>query len=362
MAILQESIDSGNINNIPSSGAQHNFTIEQYRFEDNRTLHDDRVYVYYIDSDNKYKLLNREIEYDLQGISPNYLFLTFMQPLESGKSNPLPYSNLGSLYFKYVNNGQIFDLHYRLETETDQDFKYKFDISDSQYNNPHNGLDGLSFVFKFINTFTPPTEQPPTEQPPTEQPPTEQPPDEILIDQNICFLAGSLVKTDKGRVAIDKINKKYHTIRGKRILYVTKSISSSSYIIRIQKNSLGNNYPSKTTYLSHTHKIHYYNRMIKSYELLHLFGVDIIPYHGETMYNILLDSYSRIEVNNLICETLHPNHILGLLYSNMNIWNQNQINVIIRKINQCLKIHNTQEYYDIIKECKQCIRKRYLGR
>jgi hypothetical protein len=39
----------------------------------------------------------------------------------------------------------------------------------------------------------------------------------------ICFLAGTKVTTDQGDIAIEKLNPKIHTIRGKKIVSITKS-------------------------------------------------------------------------------------------------------------------------------------------
>ena len=39
----------------------------------------------------------------------------------------------------------------------------------------------------------------------------------------ICFQAGSTVTTDHGNIAIEKLNPKVHTIRGKKIVSITKS-------------------------------------------------------------------------------------------------------------------------------------------
>ena len=40
-----------------------------------------------------------------------------------------------------------------------------------------------------------------------------------------------------------------------------------------------------------------------------------IKYDGEILYNILMEKYGHIKVNNLICETLHPKNIIARLYN-----------------------------------------------
>jgi hypothetical protein len=40
-------------------------------------------------------------------------------------------------------------------------------------------------------------------------------------------------------------------------------------------------------------------------------GVVKIPYNGETLYNVLMEKHDHMMINNLICETLHPENIMG---------------------------------------------------
>ena len=40
-----------------------------------------------------------------------------------------------------------------------------------------------------------------------------------------------------------------------------------------------------------------------------------IAYTGEILYNVLLEKYGTMQVNNLICETLHPDNIIAKLYN-----------------------------------------------
>ena len=39
-----------------------------------------------------------------------------------------------------------------------------------------------------------------------------------------------------------------------------------------------------------------------------------VEYSGEILYNVLLENYDKMIVNNIICETLHPNNNLSNLY------------------------------------------------
>ena len=56
--------------------------------------------------------------------------------------------------------------------------------------------------------------------------------------------------------------------------------------------------------------------MMEAYKFLHNFkGVKKVKYNGEVLYNILMENYSLVSVNNLVCETLHPENIIAKLYT-----------------------------------------------
>jgi hypothetical protein len=67
--------------------------------------------------------------------------------------------------------------------------------------------------------------------------------------------------------------------------------------------------------MSKNHKILYNKKMVKAKELLGLNDkVKKVDYEGETLYNVLMEDYNKMLVNNLICETLEPNHDIAKLY------------------------------------------------
>ena len=43
-------------------------------------------------------------------------------------------------------------------------------------------------------------------------------------------------------------------------------------------------------------------------------GVTLVPYNGAILYNVLLAEHEKMQVNNLIVETLHPEHKVAKLY------------------------------------------------
>jgi len=132
----------------------------------------------------------------------------------------------------------------------------------------------------------------------------------------ICFPAGTPVLTDQGEVPIDKINKKIHTICGKEIVTITETISSDSYLICIERNSLGNNVPNRKTFISKDHKVLCDKKMVRAeYLIQYIPTIYKVQYNKERLYNVVLREHSTMAVNNLIVETMNPQHILSKIYS-----------------------------------------------
>jgi hypothetical protein len=158
---------------------------------------------------------------------------------------------------------------------------------------------------------------------------------EILPLVDICFLSGSNVKTDQGLVAIENIDKSIHTIRGKKIFCLTKTKILGKYLIKIKKGALCNNVPDKDTIISGNHKIFYKSVMIPAKKLVNIVnGVEKILYNNEILYNILLEKYDIMIVNNMITETLHPGNIVSII-NILKISENEKIN-IIKKLNKII--------------------------
>ena len=131
-----------------------------------------------------------------------------------------------------------------------------------------------------------------------------------------CFPAGTLISTDQGNIAIDKIVPFETTIRKKVIRAITRTILPDPYLICIEKDALGINYPNKKTILSKNHKIMHDGKLTEAYKLLNKFKrIQKVEYTNEPVYNVLMDTYQVMNVNNLTCETLHPENILARVYN-----------------------------------------------
>jgi hypothetical protein len=131
---------------------------------------------------------------------------------------------------------------------------------------------------------------------------------------NVCFPAKTPVLTNRGYVNIDEIDLAVHTIRNKKIVAITKTVAHDKNLVRIAKHALGKNYPEKTTIISQNHKVFFQGQMVKAKYLVNENTVTFVPYKGEILYNVLLEEHDKMQVNNLIVETLHPEHKVAKLY------------------------------------------------
>ena len=84
----------------------------------------------------------------------------------------------------------------------------------------------------------------------------------------ICFPAGTPVETDQGIITIEKINPEKNTIRGNKIVAITKTVTIEDNIICIEKDALGSNIPSQKTHISRNHKLLFNEEMIESKNLI----------------------------------------------------------------------------------------------
>jgi hypothetical protein len=132
---------------------------------------------------------------------------------------------------------------------------------------------------------------------------------------NICFLAGTPIQTDQGKVDIERININKHTIGKNKIIAITKTKNEvEDSLVFFEKNSIAKNYPKKDTIISRRHKILYKGVFKDAEKYINETTIYEIKYNNEVLYNVLLDTHSIMKVNNLICETLHPENKVALFY------------------------------------------------
>jgi hypothetical protein len=170
---------------------------------------------------------------------------------------------------------------------------------------------------------------------------------------NICFPEGTPIKTDQGVVAIEKINTDFHTIDKKRIVDVTKTKTSDAFLVKFKKHALAKNYPIKDTVMSQKHKILYKGKMCeaKSFLTAGFKKVEKVNYNGEVLYNVLLDKHGVMGVNGMVCETLHPEHVIAKLFSKKSKYSVDQREDILSYLDMCRKKNFSRRYRNIIKNC-----------
>jgi hypothetical protein len=144
--------------------------------------------------------------------------------------------------------------------------------------------------------------------------PTPSPTPTPLIS-NICFPAGTEITTDQGIIAIEKLIPGKHTLQGKPIEYITHTVTTCPYLIKVHAHAFGKNKPTKPLLLTKDHKIEYEGKLVPAYQLLDCStAVTKARYTGEVLYNVLLATYSTMRVNNLRCETLDPRSPIACKY------------------------------------------------
>jgi hypothetical protein len=159
----------------------------------------------------------------------------------------------------------------------------------------------------------------------------------------ICFPKGTPVTTNQGNIAIELLNPDIHTIRNKPIIAITQTRPLHSYIVSIEPNALGSNIPNARTQISKEHKVYYKGEMVKAKELVKVCsGVTKIPYTGETLYNVLMEKHDKMMINNLICETLHPENILAKIHNGK--YTSIEANKIYKKLSELIESGDEPAY------------------
>ena len=90
------------------------------------------------------------------------------------------------------------------------------------------------------------------------------------------------------------------------------------------------------------HKVFYKGEMTKARNLVDLCeNVSLVPYNGETLYNVLLKKQDKMMINNLICETLDPKNIMAKIST---MKDGEKKNKTICQLTKIIKENNVPEY------------------
>ena len=161
-------------------------------------------------------------------------------------------------------------------------------------------------------------------------------------DSNICFPAGTPILTDQGNIPIEKINPKVHTIRTKKIEGIVRTKLMDNYLVCFEKNSLGPNVPCERTVMSGNHKVVVGGQMKMARDILKAhsmsFGrkmnsITAVRYDGQPMFNVLMEDYNVILVNNMVCETLDPDNKVADLHAHLKYMSHERQQMLIDKVN-----------------------------
>jgi hypothetical protein len=127
------------------------------------------------------------------------------------------------------------------------------------------------------------------------------------------------VNVDQGyKVPIESLDPKRHTIHQQPIVAITKTICTDPHLIRFRAGSLGFHIPSKDVIMSPNHRVHYkgHDFPAEMFAIKKVKGVERVPYHGETLYNVLLEKHSQMTIENMQVETLHPDNEIANYFRN----------------------------------------------
>ena len=137
---------------------------------------------------------------------------------------------------------------------------------------------------------------------------------DVTFDTNICFPERTPILTDQGLVPIEQL--KDETIQGSRIVHVTKTVHTDSFLVCFEKDALGENLPSMRTVMSSNHGVEKDGVLVEAIHFVNDASVHKIQYNKEPLYNVLLENHSVMNVNGLICETLNPSTEIARFYMN----------------------------------------------
>ena len=136
------------------------------------------------------------------------------------------------------------------------------------------------------------------------------------LKADVCFIGDTLIKTDQvGNIKIKHLDYTKHTIDGRKIEFVTKTIYDDKKIVCIRKGALGKNIPDRDTYVSKKHCVYLNNTLIEAYKLVEKYKkVKYVSYNGECLYNIVFKNYGIINIHNMYFETLDPENKIATAY------------------------------------------------
>jgi hypothetical protein len=174
-----------------------------------------------------------------------------------------------------------------------------------------------------------------------------------VVISNICFTENTPILTDQGYIPIYKIRTNINTIRGKKIVDVTRTTTLDDYLVCFDKDSIVEGYPTEKTTMSKSHKVFYEGKMKEANTFLDKFeNVYKVKYNGEILYNILMEEHTTIRANNLISETLDPKNLIAKLDSRQCKYSKEEKRMIKNLLNYSVEKKDYIQFKKITKNIK----------
>ena len=111
--------------------------------------------------------------------------------------------------------------------------------------------------------------------------------------------------------------------------------------------------------MSRNHKLLYKQKMIPAEWFVGKKNhVHKVAYDGKILYNVLMENYDKIVVNNIVCETLHPDNKMAKLYRSFKNLDLNDYNKLIENQNHYYITSATTDKTDksSLKKIKMCFK------
>ena len=166
---------------------------------------------------------------------------------------------------------------------------------------------------------------------------------------NVCFVGDTPITTDQGIVLIRDMDPAKHTLRGEKIVAITKTKTWEDSLVCFERHALAKNIPSRRTILSQQHKVFYKGSMREAVRCIGRMDpkkVYKVPYQGQILYNILMEHPRLVCANNLICETLHPDNIIAKLYTHP------RMPALVADMNHAMDTNNVYKYSKAVYQIK----------
>jgi hypothetical protein len=162
---------------------------------------------------------------------------------------------------------------------------------------------------------------------------------------NTGVVGNSMIQTDQELIEIEKLDDAIHTIHGKPIRKIIKTISTTDCLMCIQKNGIDDNEPSQPTLMAYEQKLVENNKsvfaitlckMYKRKNVIEPINIQRVKYNGELLYSIVMDDVEQVKINNMIFETLHYDHYLLMLHGMLHYLDDQNKEKIIKMWNDSI--------------------------